>query len=44
VDRRLHDKIVALGGAEALQKAKANFRRDAAATHEAEEALSVLEL
>merc|ERR1719253_89045 len=43
-DRRLRDKIVALGGAEALRKATKNFRRDAAAKREAEEALSVLEL
>ncbi|CAK0848248.1 unnamed protein product [Prorocentrum cordatum] len=43
-DRRLHDKIVALGGAEALRKATENFRKDAAATHEAREALSILEL
>merc|ERR1719188_419232 len=43
-DRRLHDKIVALGGAEALRKATRNFRRDAAAKREAEEALSILEL
>jgi hypothetical protein len=43
-DRRLHDKIVALGGAEALRKATRNFRRDAPAKREAEEALSILEL
>merc|ERR1719230_2277433 len=42
-DRRLHDRIVALGGAEALRRATEGFSRDAPATHEAKEALSVLE-
>merc|ERR1719356_1280 len=43
-DRKMRDKIVALGGAEALRNAAQKFRKDKTVNKEAQEALSILEI